>query len=74
MPIKYFNYHLDRSKILVLICLISLRQLWKSLGNLNKEDAMNKYVEIIKKSCPLFHVHYEAHVRHLEEIEKKRLK
>lgn len=49
-------------------------QLWKSIGDLSKEDAMKKYVEIIKKSCPLFHVHYEAHMRHLEEIEKQRLK
>lgn len=49
-------------------------QLWKSLGNLSKEDAMNKYIELITKICPLFHAHLEAHKRHLEEMEQKRRK
>jgi hypothetical protein len=35
---------------------------------------MKRYVELIAKCCPLFHVHFEAHKRHLEEIEKKKIK
>lgn len=49
-------------------------QLWKSLGDLTKEDAMNKYIEHITNACPLFKVHLEAHKSHLEEIENKKLK
>lgn len=49
-------------------------QLWKSLGNLSKEDAMKKYIELITKICPLFHAHLEAHKSHLEEMEQKRRK
>lgn len=49
-------------------------QLWKSLGDLSKEDAMEKYIELITRICPLFHAHFEAHKRNLEEMEQKRLK
>lgn len=49
-------------------------QLWKSMGNLTKNDAMNKYIDLITRTCPLFHAHFEAHKRHLEEIERQRLK
>jgi hypothetical protein len=50
------------------------RQLWKSLGNLSKEDAMNKYIELITKICPLFHAYLEAHKSHIEEMEQRRKK
>lgn len=49
-------------------------QLWKALGDLSKEEAMNKYIELITKICPLFSVHLEAHKSHLEEIENNKLK
>ena len=35
---------------------------------------MSKYIELIAKCCPLFHAHFEAHKRNLEEIEHKRIK
>lgn len=49
-------------------------QTWRSLGDLSKEEAMKKYIHLIAKCCPLFHVHFEAHQRHLKEIEQNRIK
>ena len=35
---------------------------------------MNKYINLVAKLCPLFHAHFEAHKRHLEEQEEIKLK
>lgn len=42
-------------------------QLWKSLGDLPREQAMKSYIELIAKVCPLFVAHLEAHFKHLEQ-------
>merc|ERR1712127_446728 len=47
-------------------------QLWKSIGDISKEEAMTRYIDIIGKACPLFHAHFEAHKRQHEEKEKER--
>ncbi len=60
------------SKFILLF--FSFSQLWKSLGDLSKDEAMKRYINLIAKVCPLFHVHFEAHKRHVEEQENIRLK
>lgn len=66
------------NRIILFVNLISFlsltSQLWKSLGDLSKDEAMKKYIEVISRACPLFHAHLEAHKRNLEEMEQKRLK
>lgn len=49
-------------------------QMWKTLGDLSKEEAMNKYVNLVYKACPMFQAHLEAHKRYLEEIELQKLR
>lgn len=46
-------------------------QLWKSLGDVPREEAMKKYINLVMKVCPLFYAHFEAHKRHLEEQEQQ---
>jgi hypothetical protein len=41
---------------------------------MNKEEAMNRYINLVAKVCPLFHAHFEAQKRHLEDMEKNRIK
>lgn len=48
------------------------RQLWKSLGDLSKEEAMQRYIVLLLKISPLFHTFMEAHKRHLEEELRKK--
>ncbi|CAF1001210.1 unnamed protein product [Brachionus calyciflorus] len=48
-------------------------QLWKTLSDLSKEEAMDRYINLINKVCPLFYAHLEAHKRNLEE-EQNRLR
>lgn len=57
----------------ILKFIFSNRQMWKSLGDMDKEEAMQKYINLVVKVCPLFTAHLEANKRHLEE-EQKRLK
>lgn len=44
-------------------------RLWRSLGHLEKEEAMNRYINLVVKVCPLFIVHFEAQKLDLEKQE-----
>jgi len=48
-------------------------QLWKSLGDLTRDEAMKSYIELIAKVCPLFVAHLEANLKHVEEEKQKLL-
>ena len=47
------------------------RQVWQSLGEMSKEEAMKKFIELINETCPLFRPYVEAHRRDREEQERK---
>jgi len=73
--IKNFKYEEEKNKVGFLDLVGNDRlQVWKSIGDLSKEDSMKKYVEVISRVCPLFHAHFEAHERHLEEMKQNKLK
>jgi len=49
-------------------------QLWKTLGDLSREEAMQRYIAHLLTISPLFHTFMEAHKRHLEEeLRKKKI-
>ena len=48
------------------------RQLWKTLGDLSREEAMQRYIAHLLTISPLFHTFMEAHKRHLEEELRKK--
>lgn len=39
------------------------RQAWASLGDMSKEDAMIRFVDLLDILCPLFKPYIEAHKR-----------
>ncbi|XP_055341086.1 Golgi resident protein GCP60-like isoform X2 [Paramacrobiotus metropolitanus] len=56
-------------------CLYShiLRRAWSSLGEMSKEEAMLRFVDLLDLLCPLFKPYIEAHKRDREDLEKKQL-
>lgn len=48
------------------------RQAWTSLGDIDKETAMKKFIELLNLRCPLFRPFVEAHKADMEEKERKR--
>lgn len=73
--VHYSKYSADKCKVGFLDLVGQDRvALWKSLGEMPKEEAMRRYIELLAKVCPLFTAHLEAHKRHLEELEEKRKK
>jgi acyl-CoA-binding protein len=73
--VHYRKFEQEKSKVGFLDLVGKDRlQLWKSLGDLSKEEAMKKYVNLVYKACPMFQAHLEAHKRYLEEIEQQKLR
>lgn len=73
--VKHCKFNPDASQVGFLDLVGKDRlQLWKSLGHLTREEAMNRYINLVAKVCPLFPLHFEAHKRHVEEQEELRLK
>jgi hypothetical protein len=70
----FCHKHLNLSFLILFHFLFLKSQLWKSLGDLSREEAMKRYISLIAKVCPLFHAHFEAHKRHVEEQENLKLK
>jgi acyl-CoA-binding protein len=73
--VHYGQYREDKKEIGFLDLVGKDRlQVWKTLGNLSKEDAMKRYIELVTKTCPLFYPYFEAHKSQLEEAEQNKLK
>lgn len=48
-------------------------QIWKSLGDMPRDQAMKSYIELVTRVCPIFLAHLEAHLKKLEEEHLKLL-
>ncbi|XP_029448916.1 Golgi resident protein GCP60 isoform X2 [Rhinatrema bivittatum] len=48
------------------------RKEWAALGNINKEDAMTEFVQLLNRCCHLFSTYVTSHKIEREEQERKR--
>ena len=51
---------------------IAYRQVWQSLGDMPKEQAMSEFVHVLATQCSLFTPYIKAHQMEREELERKK--